>query len=156
MRQLIAKVWRALPIPLRQRVIRLTQRTFTVGVSAVVLNDRNEILLLRHRFREGSGWELPGGFIKKDEDLEGTARRELAEETGLDVQVLTIVAARLNKPHQLDICFLARVIGGILHIDRTEIHDARFFAGADLPSTLEPDQMRNISLALQRTDDFSR
>ncbi len=47
-----------LPTPVRRWSVSLTQAPCTVGVSAVLPNQNDEVLLLRHRFREHLGWEL--------------------------------------------------------------------------------------------------
>jgi len=51
--------------------------------------NRIEVLLVR-RGREPykDCWALPGGFVDMEEDLETSARRELAEETGVCVEML--------------------------------------------------------------------
>ncbi len=58
---------------------------FFVGVHGVVI-DAGRMLVLRRSalmaYRPGS-WDLPGGHLSYDEDLEGCLRREVAEETGL-------------------------------------------------------------------------
>ena len=60
-----------------------------LGVAAdlVILTVRDgalQVLLIRRGIAPYRGrWALPGGFVRPDEDLEQTARRELAEETGL-------------------------------------------------------------------------
>jgi 8-oxo-dGTP diphosphatase len=45
-----------------------------------------EVLLIRRRQPPfANWWALPGGFVEENEPLEATARRELKEETGIDV-----------------------------------------------------------------------
>jgi 8-oxo-dGTP diphosphatase len=48
-----------------------------------------EVLLIERLHDPFQGmWALPGGFIEMDEDLHQSARRELLEETGLDIEKL--------------------------------------------------------------------
>ena len=52
-------------------------------VILTVRDGRLQVLLIRRGITPYRGrWALPGGFVRPDEDLESTARRELAEETG--------------------------------------------------------------------------
>ncbi|WP_041289105.1 NUDIX hydrolase [Kribbella flavida] len=59
-----------------------------VACDLVILTVRDgsfEVLLIRRGIAPHRGrWALPGGFVRPAEDLEQTARRELAEETGVD------------------------------------------------------------------------
>ncbi|WP_054707684.1 NUDIX hydrolase [Bacillus sp. JCM 19041] len=58
------------------------------GAVVLIINNKNE-LLLQHR-RDG-GWGLPGGLMELGESMEETARREVKEETGLDLGALTLL-----------------------------------------------------------------
>lgn len=66
---------------------------FAVTVDIVVLTDRGrEVLLVRRGAPPYEGaLALPGGFVEIDESLDAAARRELAEETGVDVASVSIV-----------------------------------------------------------------
>jgi ADP-ribose pyrophosphatase YjhB (NUDIX family) len=58
-----------------------------VGVGAVVVRDGRALLVRRaHEPRKGE-WSLPGGLLDLGEALVDAARREVKEETGLDVEV---------------------------------------------------------------------
>lgn len=57
-----------------------------VTVDALVVA-AGHVLLIRRKARPGRGlWALPGGFLEAGEPLEVAARRELLEETGLDLR----------------------------------------------------------------------
>ena len=82
--------------------MRVTHTRFTVTAGALIFNDQGQILLLKHRFRAGSGWGLPGGFLEQGEQPLDALRRELREEIGMEVESAEIFTSRsFKKPRQV-------------------------------------------------------
>jgi ADP-ribose pyrophosphatase YjhB (NUDIX family) len=87
-------------------------------VSVLIVRD-DKVLLGRRHGEPGRGtWSLPSGYIEWDDDLLLAAVREAKEETGLDVELTSMinVVSSLLSPryHFLGIYFAARVLGGEL------------------------------------------
>lgn len=61
-----------------------------ITTQAIIRNSRNEILLLK-RSKHGGWFTLPGGTVEQGEDIKACLKRELLEETGLDLKVDTPV-----------------------------------------------------------------
>lgn len=111
-----------------------------VGVGGVVI-DRGRALLIRRGKEPLKGeWSIPGGLLELGEDLQAAVRRELKEETGLDVEPLECVlvfdriepdAGRV-KYHYVIIDYLCRRKGGRLR-PATDAVDARWVRPQDLP-----------------------
>src|SRR6185312_6064447 len=97
LRNLTGKVWRWLPARLRRLTMRAMHTRFTVTAGAIVFNDSGRVLLLKHRFRAGSGWGLPGGFLEAGEQPLDALRRELREEIGMEIDDVEIFTARSFK-----------------------------------------------------------
>ena len=75
-KNLLAGLWRGAPRWVRRAGVLLTQARFTVTAAVVATDERGRVLLLKHVFRGGSGWGIPGGFLEAGEQPEEAARRE--------------------------------------------------------------------------------
>ncbi|KAM3448861.1 hypothetical protein MY3296_007405 [Beauveria thailandica] len=62
-----------------------------VGVAAVIVNNRGQVLLGKRKGSHGAGtWQFPGGHLEHGEGLLECAVREADEETGLSLQGIKI------------------------------------------------------------------
>ncbi|MEO8072238.1 MAG: NUDIX hydrolase [Acidobacteriota bacterium] len=133
LKKIIGSIWRKTPRYLRVKLVRITQKTFTVSAAAIITNKNGEILLLDHVFRTASGWGIPGGFINYDEQPEATLKREIYEETGLELHDIRLVRVRTIYSH-IEILFRAKS-GGIPKISR-EIKQAGWFGIDEMPEKM--------------------
>lgn len=62
-----------------------------VGVGAVVVRDGRALIVKRLNEPRKGEWSLPGGHVNLGESLSDAARREVREETGLDVHPEAII-----------------------------------------------------------------
>jgi mutator protein MutT len=79
------------------KILRVYWRIFkpiTLGVRAIVTNDKNEILLVKHTYQ--NYWFLPGGGVDKGETFEQAIRRELIEETGYEANIIELFGVYQN------------------------------------------------------------
>lgn len=113
------------------------------GVGAIVLDPENRILLVRRGKEPLLGeWSLPGGALELGERLEDGVRREVREETGLDVEPLEIVAvfdhiSRADDApdrvrfHYVLVDYRCRLLGGSL-ASATDVTEARWAEWGEL------------------------
>ncbi len=81
-----------------------------ISAATIVLNDRNEILLIKGPDR---GWEMPGGVVEAGESLKEAAVRETKEESGIDVEIIKFCGIFQNVKQSIcNTLFLARSVGG--------------------------------------------
>lgn len=78
-----------------------TASNHTLGVGVIVINDKNEILLIKERY-SNIGFKLPGGHIDDGELIQSAVIREVKEETGIDVEFESIMNIGHFYPHQFD------------------------------------------------------
>ena len=76
-----------------------TASNHTLGVGAVVINDKNELLVIKERIST-VGYKLPGGHIDDAEMITTALEREVFEETGIIVQFESIISLGHFYPHQ--------------------------------------------------------
>lgn len=147
-KDLLGVIWRRAPRAMRRWTVRFSHPRFAVTAAAIVSDGRGRVLLLKHRFRPGSGWGLPGGFMEKGEQPDAALRRELREEIGLEVEQLKLFAVRaFKKPKQVEIVFMGQAIGSTDELS-FEIQEAVWFLPGELPAELPRDQTEMIKRAL--------
>ena len=144
---LLGAIWRRVPQRLRRWTMRVSHPRFAVSAGAVVTDNRGRVLLLKHRFRPGTGWGMPGGFLAEGEQPDEALRRELREEVGLEVEKLELLITRAFKvPRQIEIIFTARALSDTNELN-FEIQRAAWFFLNELPE-LPKDQVLIIKRAL--------
>lgn len=149
LKKIVGKIWRKLPNFVRKLIIRTSQNKFTVSVGAVVLNKNNEILLLDHVLRPASGWGIPGGFIGFDEQPDEAVKREIFEETGLEIEDVRICIVRTIE-HHVEMIFIARGNGEAM-VKSREIHRLGWFEFDKMPKEIGSTQREIIKKVLSKS-----
>lgn len=109
------------------------------GAEAVCFDERGRILLGRRAFDPGAGlWDLPGGFLHEDEHPLDALRREVREETALEIEPLAFLGHWL-EPYDgrivLCLAWTARAIGDAQPGD--DLVELHWFEPNDLPPAAE-------------------
>ncbi|HZD22807.1 MAG TPA: NUDIX hydrolase [Acidimicrobiia bacterium] len=89
-----------------------------VGVGVVVIDDKGRLLLIQRGHEPQKGlWAIPGGKVEFGETMKAAARREVIEETGLDVDIGEVVwvGEVIEDTHHLVLIdFAGSQTGGVL------------------------------------------
>ncbi|MBP2340268.1 8-oxo-dGTP pyrophosphatase MutT (NUDIX family) [Saccharothrix coeruleofusca] len=136
------------------------------SVTCAIRDDDGRILLI-HKV-DNDLWALPGGGHDPGESIIDTVVREVREETGLDVQVTSLVGTYTDPRHvmayddgevrqQFSLCFRAKWIGGMPREDGTETKAVRWVNPNDLDRlNIHPSMRLRIDHALDsnRTEPY--
>jgi ADP-ribose pyrophosphatase YjhB (NUDIX family) len=110
------------------------------AVSAVLVNEEGKILL--HRRSDNNTWSLPGGTMEIGESITEAVKREVREETNLDVEPQYITGIYSNPKHviaysdgeirqEFSICFACKIIRGNLKVSE-ESFELAFFTPQEI------------------------
>jgi ADP-ribose pyrophosphatase YjhB (NUDIX family) len=111
-----------------------------VGVGGVVVHRQRALLIRRGCEPHKGQWSIPGGMLELGEELADGVRRELKEETGLDVEPLQMVAVfdritregRRVKYHYVIVDYVCRLKRGQLK-PASDVVDARWVRREEMP-----------------------
>jgi 8-oxo-dGTP diphosphatase len=111
-----------------------------VGVGGVIVRDGKAVIVRRGQEPRKGEWSLPGGLVELGESLVDATRREMKEETGLDVEVGPLVeifdrvhrdAAGRIRYHFVIADYLCVPIAGTLTAG-SDVDDARWVTSAEM------------------------
>jgi ADP-ribose pyrophosphatase YjhB (NUDIX family) len=112
--------------------------------TAIIPYPDDKILLIKRNTRPFVGyWGLPGGRMDPGETIEQTVVREVKEETGLTVTIVSKVGEYIEKGVKDDVeyeyyptCFVVKPVGGELIKQESEIQEIQLFSLQELPEPL--------------------
>jgi 8-oxo-dGTP diphosphatase len=125
---------------------------------AICFDDAGRLLLTRRAWEPYAGmWDLPGGFLHEDEHPLDALRRELAEETGLEVEPVEWFGAFMvpygDGPGTrivLNLVWESRVVGGVERA-ADDVSELRWFARDELPPLNEVAMSETLAAWLERS-----
>jgi ADP-ribose pyrophosphatase YjhB (NUDIX family) len=118
-------------------VINLDTQTprHSVSVAGIVVDDHRRALLIRRR--DNHRWEPPGGVLELGESIHDGLRREVREETGLDVEPMALSGVYKNMAHAIiALVFRCKITGGALAAS-DEAADFRWATEAEIPRLMD-------------------
>lgn len=118
-------------------VLGIILRHPIIGTTFIPILPDGRIVLVRRR--DDGCWSLPGGIVEWGEDIPTTIRRELAEETGLELvaigRLVGVYSAFDRDPrmHSISVLVETHVQGNMQVHDTLELSEVRAFLPTELP-----------------------
>ena len=149
LRNILSNIWRRVPPRIRRWSVRVTNPKFTVTAAGIVQNHEGKVLLIKHRFRPGSDWGIPGGFLENGEQPDGALRRELREEISLELEQMRLFTVRtFRRQKQIEVVFVAST-SDVPQPKSMEVERVEWFSSDALPAGLPTDQKKLIESVLR-------
>jgi 8-oxo-dGTP diphosphatase len=107
-----------------------TDSRHSVSVAGVIVDDEGRALLVQRR--DNGHWEPPGGVLEHGETIEEALRREVLEETGLEIEPgpLTGVYQNMTR-HIVALVFRCSAVGGQL-VENDEVRAFRWASASEV------------------------
>ena len=121
----------------------------SVSVAGIVIDDAGRVLVIQRR--DNGHWEPPGGILELGEQFEDGVRREVLEETGLDVHVDRLTGVYKN----LSLGVVALVFRctplGTVHHNSTEAVAVRWVDPDEITALMDPAYAVRVTDAFETT-----
>lgn len=131
------------------RIIRKCQSVLgfcTLGSRAIVLNKKNQVLLVKHTYQPH--WYIPGGGVKKKESAKAAIVRELKEEVGLTMmgepELFGIYHHTYLGVSDYPIIYVVKNYS-LDNVDSPEIEKIDWFDYENLPDMTSPGTKRRLN-----------
>ena len=127
-----------------------------VAVGAIVLDGERIVLIRRAKEPSRGLWTFPGGAVELGEPVREAVRREVLEETGLEIEVgeVALVLDSVSRDpegrvqyHYVIIDFYARPVGGALR-PGSDVSDVRWASRRDVESLPMTEKAQEIARRL--------
>ena len=130
--------------------------THIVAAGGIIINEHDEVLLVKNPRK---GWEYPGGIVESGETVIDGLKREIKEESGVNVKVLNVVGIYSNTkkkkgfngvkviPTIVTIDFICMYDSGELTLS-DESNDVRWFTKEAAKKIINPRQQYRFKNAL--------
>ena len=137
--------------------VHYTEYDTRLAAYAVIVDDREQVLLALWNEATEPLWTMPGGGVELEETVEQGAVREVREETGYDVAVVRLVGVYTDPAHTtfrypdgnvvqyVSLLFECRVTGGRPRTQAAEVTDMQWFAADALPPDVLDDHRLRIA-----------
>lgn len=131
-----------------------------VAVGAIIYHQDRIVLIRRDKEPSKGRWTFPGGAVELGESLEEAVRREVLEETGLDVEIGEVAAVVEHvdrdetgqvRYHYVIVDYNARPAGGMLQAG-SDVSDALWASLADLDGLEMTEKAADLARALLALD----
>jgi 8-oxo-dGTP pyrophosphatase MutT (NUDIX family) len=121
------------------KVVELVRGPATITASLCILRHEDDVLFVRHTYRDHRVWQFPGGSSKPDELAPATACREIGEELSVELRQsdLQYLGEFLIPNCRLHF-FIATVASTDFTKDDREIAEAKWFSLSHPPRRIGP------------------
>jgi len=122
-----------------------------VIVGGVIEKDGKYLLVQEAKKYRGK-WNLPAGGLDPDETILDGARREIKEESGVDVELTGVCQIGNRKDVFISVILTAKQIGGEITFNEAEIMDVRWFSYDEILKMRDENKIRDTDFLIGAID----
>ncbi|OCA90436.1 DNA mismatch repair protein MutT [Bacillus sp. FJAT-27225] len=133
----------------------MTEKPIVLVVSVSIIKDEKVLMIKETKPSAPNKWNFPSGRIEKGEDIPSAAKREVKEETGLDVELIYTTGIynfiSSSQDQVIMFHFVGQVTGGSIYLGEDGIIDSNWVELSDL-AKFNGEELRNPYVIKQITN----